>query len=132
MSLSWQDISKCTIESVRACIGLVPQDVTLFNDTILYNVKVRLVCDCCECNDNRLARSTDHLVSLRVCCSYRSHIAQQQDATDEEAFEAARAAQLHGARVRNSACVLTATVNARVDFVVALPKGYVCLRLTRC
>jgi ATP-binding cassette subfamily B protein len=28
-----------TQQSVRSCIGIVPQDTVLFNDTILYNIK---------------------------------------------------------------------------------------------
>jgi len=33
-----QDISKVKIESLRRSIGVVPQDTTLFNDTLFYNV----------------------------------------------------------------------------------------------
>ncbi len=33
-----QDISKVTQDSVRAAIGIVPQDTVLFNDTIRYNI----------------------------------------------------------------------------------------------
>ncbi len=33
-----QDIRDVTQESLRACIGIVPQDTVLFNDTIYYNV----------------------------------------------------------------------------------------------
>ncbi len=33
-----QDISACTQDSLRRCIGIVPQDTVLFNDTILYNI----------------------------------------------------------------------------------------------
>lgn len=33
------DIRECTQESLRRCIGIVPQDTALFNDTILYNVR---------------------------------------------------------------------------------------------
>ncbi len=33
-----QDISKVTQDSVRATIGIVPQDTVLFNDTIRYNI----------------------------------------------------------------------------------------------
>jgi len=33
-----QDISKVTQESLRQCIGVVPQDTMLFNDTIQYNI----------------------------------------------------------------------------------------------
>ncbi|MGI9338030.1 MAG: ABCB family ABC transporter ATP-binding protein/permease, partial [Gammaproteobacteria bacterium] len=34
-----QDIRKCKQESVRAAIGVVPQDAVLFNDTILHNIR---------------------------------------------------------------------------------------------
>jgi ATP-binding cassette subfamily B protein len=34
-----QDIAKVTQESLRAAIGMVPQDTVLFNDTIAYNVR---------------------------------------------------------------------------------------------
>ncbi len=33
-----QDIRTVTQESLRACIGIVPQDTVLFNDTIYYNI----------------------------------------------------------------------------------------------
>lgn len=34
-----QDIRRCTQSSVRAAIGVVPQDCVLFNDTIMYNIR---------------------------------------------------------------------------------------------
>jgi ATP-binding cassette, subfamily B, heavy metal transporter len=33
------DIKKYQQKSVRACVGIVPQDTVLFNDTILYNIQ---------------------------------------------------------------------------------------------
>ncbi|XP_071738016.1 ABC transporter B family member 25, mitochondrial-like [Rutidosis leptorrhynchoides] len=33
-----QDIRKVTLESLRKCIGVVPQDTVLFNDTIFHNI----------------------------------------------------------------------------------------------
>ncbi len=33
-----QDIRRVTQESLRAAIGMVPQDTVLFNDTIYYNI----------------------------------------------------------------------------------------------
>ncbi|KAK1412706.1 hypothetical protein QVD17_34169 [Tagetes erecta] len=33
-----QDIQKVTLESLRKCIGVVPQDTVLFNDTIFHNI----------------------------------------------------------------------------------------------
>jgi ABC-type multidrug transport system fused ATPase/permease subunit len=33
-----QDISQVTLESLRASIGVVPQDTTLFNESIFYNI----------------------------------------------------------------------------------------------
>ena len=34
-----QDVRKCTQKSVRAAVGIVPQDTVLFNDTILHNIQ---------------------------------------------------------------------------------------------
>jgi ATP-binding cassette subfamily B protein len=34
-----QDIAKATQESLRAAVGMVPQDTVLFNDTIRYNIR---------------------------------------------------------------------------------------------
>jgi ATP-binding cassette subfamily B protein len=34
-----QDVSQVTQESLRAAIGMVPQDTVLFNDTIAYNIR---------------------------------------------------------------------------------------------
>jgi ATP-binding cassette subfamily B protein len=38
VSIDGQDIRDCTQTSVRAAIGIVPQDTVLFNDTIFYNI----------------------------------------------------------------------------------------------
>ena len=38
--LNGLDIKEYTQHSVRSCIGVVPQDTVLFNDTILYNMQV--------------------------------------------------------------------------------------------
>lgn len=38
ISIDGQDISKVTQDSLRAAIGIVPQDMVLFNDTIGYNI----------------------------------------------------------------------------------------------
>jgi ABC-type transport system involved in Fe-S cluster assembly fused permease/ATPase subunit len=64
------DIRDAQQASVRAAIGIVPQDTVLFNDSILYNI--------------RYGRT---------------------EASDEEVFEAARAAHIH-------------------EFISSLPKGY--------
>ncbi len=64
------DIREMKQSSVRAAIGIVPQDTVLFNDTILYNIRYG-----------------------------------RPGATDEEVFEAARAAHIHG-------------------FIESLPDGY--------
>ena len=64
------DIRSVKQASLRAVIGIVPQDTVLFNDTILYNIRYG-----------------------------------RPDATDEEVFEAARAAHIH-------------------DFIVSLPAKY--------
>jgi ATP-binding cassette subfamily B protein len=39
VTIDGQDISEVTQASLRAKIGVVPQDTVLFNDTILYNLK---------------------------------------------------------------------------------------------
>jgi ATP-binding cassette, subfamily B, heavy metal transporter len=39
VSIDGQDIRDVTQQSVRAAIGVVPQDTVLFNDTIFYNIK---------------------------------------------------------------------------------------------
>lgn len=39
ISIDGQDISRVTQASVRASIGIVPQDTVLFNDTIAYNIR---------------------------------------------------------------------------------------------
>ncbi|WP_188850332.1 ABCB family ABC transporter ATP-binding protein/permease [Aureimonas glaciei] len=39
ITIDGQDISEVTQASVRAAIGIVPQDTVLFNDTIAYNVR---------------------------------------------------------------------------------------------
>ncbi len=38
VTIDGQDIRKVTQESLRAAIGIVPQDTVLFNDTVLYNI----------------------------------------------------------------------------------------------
>jgi ATP-binding cassette subfamily B protein len=65
-----QDLRNVRQASLRAAIGIVPQDTVLFNDTILYNIRYG-----------------------------------RPEASDEEVFEAARAAHIH-------------------DFIVSLPKKY--------
>ena len=64
------DIKGVRQASLRAAIGIVPQDTVLFNDTILYNIRYG-----------------------------------RPEASDEDIFEAARAAHIH-------------------DFIASLPKGY--------
>src|SRR5450755_1137589 len=39
IQIDGQDIQKVTQESLRAAIGMVPQDTVLFNDTIRYNIR---------------------------------------------------------------------------------------------
>jgi ATP-binding cassette subfamily B protein len=65
-----KDIREVKQSSLRAAIGIVPQDTVLFNDTILYHIRYG-----------------------------------RPEASDEEVFDAARAAHIH-------------------DFIVSLPKGY--------
>ena len=38
ISIDGQDIRNVSQSSLRACIGIVPQDTVLFNDTIYYNI----------------------------------------------------------------------------------------------
>lgn len=38
IQIDGQDIRDVTIESLRKCIGVVPQDTVLFNDTIFHNI----------------------------------------------------------------------------------------------
>src|SRR5687768_9259330 len=64
------DVRDVKQASLRAAIGIVPQDTVLFNDTILYNIRYG-----------------------------------RPDATDQEVFEAARAAHIH-------------------EFIESLPKKY--------
>jgi ATP-binding cassette subfamily B protein len=64
------DLREIRQASLRAAIGIVPQDTVLFNDTILYNIRYG-----------------------------------RPEASDEEIFDAARAAHIH-------------------DFIASLPKGY--------
>jgi ATP-binding cassette, subfamily B, heavy metal transporter len=70
ISINGKDIREVKQKSLRAAIGIVPQDTVLFNDSILYNI--------------RYGRPA---------------------ASDEEVFEAARAAHIH-------------------DFIESLPKKY--------
>jgi ABC-type transport system involved in Fe-S cluster assembly fused permease/ATPase subunit len=65
-----RDVQELKQASLRAAIGIVPQDTVLFNDTILYNIRYG-----------------------------------RPDASDEEIFEAARAAHIH-------------------EFIETLPKRY--------
>jgi ATP-binding cassette subfamily B protein len=39
ITIDGQDISAVTQKSLRAAVGMVPQDTVLFNDTILYNIR---------------------------------------------------------------------------------------------
>jgi len=38
ITIDGQDIAKVTLASLRACLGMAPQDNVLFNDTIRYNI----------------------------------------------------------------------------------------------
>ena len=70
ITVNGADIRQVRQASLRAAIGIVPQDTVLFNDTILYNIRYG-----------------------------------RPEATDDEVYEAARAAHIH-------------------DFIVSLPAGY--------
>lgn len=60
IEIDGKDVKGLTIDSVRKFIGVVPQDTTLFNETLMYNLKYA-----------------------------------NPDATDEDVFEACRAAAIH-------------------------------------
>ena len=70
LHINGKDIRDVKQKSLRAAIGIVPQDTVLFNDTILYNIRYG-----------------------------------RPEATDEEVFDAARAAHIH-------------------EFIESLPKKY--------
>jgi ATP-binding cassette, subfamily B, heavy metal transporter len=82
-----QDISKVTLDSVRAQIGVIPQDTVLFNDTIYANI----------------ACVVAWVGGLHVTC-HMSHDGANRygriDATHDEVLEAARAAHIHEAVMR--------------------------------
>lgn len=60
IEIDGQDVKDLTIDSVRRFIGVVPQDTTMFNDTLMYNLRYA-----------------------------------NQAATDEDIYEACRAASIH-------------------------------------
>ncbi|KAF6839730.1 heavy metal tolerance protein precursor [Colletotrichum plurivorum] len=60
IEIDGQDVKDLTIDSVRQYIGVVPQDTTLFNESLMYNLKYA-----------------------------------RKDATEEEVYEACRAASIH-------------------------------------
>lgn len=39
ITIDGQNVRDVTLESLRSCIGIVPQDPVLFNDTVMYNVR---------------------------------------------------------------------------------------------
>ncbi len=61
-----QDIAKVTQKSLRAAIGIVPQDTVLFNDTIAYNIRYGRpeASDAQVAEAARLARIDDFIRSL--------------------------------------------------------------------
>ena len=66
ISIDGQDLRSVTQESVRAAIGIVPQDTVLFNDTIFYNIaygRVHVTMDEVE-HAARLAYIYDFIMSL--------------------------------------------------------------------
>lgn len=94
MLLDGQDLTTCTLDSVRRHIAVVPQDAVLFNDTVDYNI--------------RQGRAPErHFVS--ILCADAIPIADLQpallplpryarpEATAAEVEEAARMAQIHAA-----------------------------------
>jgi ATP-binding cassette subfamily B protein len=63
-----QDISAVTQNSLRAAIGIVPQDTVLFNDTIRYNICYgRHVAEDAELRDATRVAQLDDLVRLAPC-----------------------------------------------------------------
>ncbi|KAL8658236.1 MAG: hypothetical protein Q9226_001146 [Calogaya cf. arnoldii] len=39
ISIDGQDVRSVTVDSLRSCIGVVPQDISMFNDTVMNNVR---------------------------------------------------------------------------------------------
>ncbi|CAK7271417.1 ATP-binding cassette-type vacuolar membrane transporter Hmt1 [Sporothrix epigloea] len=60
LEIDGHDVKDLTIESVRRCIGVVPQETSMFNESVMYNLKYA-----------------------------------NQTASDEEVYEACRAASIH-------------------------------------
>ncbi|MCQ0990318.1 ABCB family ABC transporter ATP-binding protein/permease [Jiella marina] len=55
ITIDGQDIAQVTQESVRAAIGIVPQDTVLFNDTIAYNIRYGRV----DASDQEVERAAE-------------------------------------------------------------------------
>ncbi|MGB6118316.1 MAG: ABC transporter ATP-binding protein/permease [Mesorhizobium sp.] len=55
ISIDGQDIREVSQESLRAGIGMVPQDTVLFNDTILYNIRYGRM----DATDDEVRRAAD-------------------------------------------------------------------------
>ena len=80
-----QDIKAATQKSVRGSIGVVPQDIVLFNDTILHNVQYGNLEASMEEVEAAAASASilDFIMSLPdgwntqvsgwLCCIYASH-----------------------------------------------------------
>jgi ATP-binding cassette, subfamily B, heavy metal transporter len=77
ITIDGQDIRKVTQKSLRAAIGMVPQDTVLFNDTILYNIRYgRIGASDTEIEDAaRRAAIHDFVVSLPD--GYRSMVGER-------------------------------------------------------
>ncbi|UPT93091.1 ABC transporter ATP-binding protein/permease [Bradyrhizobium barranii subsp. apii] len=60
-----QDIREVTQDSLRASIGMVPQDTVLFNDTIRYNIRYgRWDADDAEVEEAALLAQIDHFIRM--------------------------------------------------------------------
>jgi len=64
ITIDGQDIAMVTQESLRAAIGMVPQDTVLFNDTIAYNIRYgRFEASNAEVQDAARLAQVDHFIA---------------------------------------------------------------------
>lgn len=105
-----RDVKSVTVASLRRCVGVVPQDVTLFNDSIAANIAYgRADCGAEEEGGDgggeRFAEKLEDSLSLSSSSSSLSSSPPPPFATQEEIEAAASAAAVHEA-------------------ILAMPQGY--------
>ena len=106
-----RDVKSVTVASLRRCVGVVPQDVTLFNDSIAANIAYgRADCGAEEeeggdGGGERFAEKLEDSLSLSSSSSSLSSSPPPPFATQEEIEAAASAAAVHEA-------------------ILAMPQGY--------